>query len=221
MPRPRGRLGLAFYRKLTDQQKTYFKGVLDGTNEYKVTRKPAATELKRYNCAIIPFGVTPGTDVAAAKVLVNPTAQALKIAKAFDSSLNIFALDTSPANTTGAEDGFYPALCKLTVRPTTVTIDNRKSQFTDKEYKYKPSRSGSIPFGRGTTTVTDAKTSVAETTIDQADYEDVRSSIEKAVRQATLTGLTYSSMSFTPEYWDIITKPANGLGSTVSGTVSF
>lgn len=221
MPRPRGRFGKSFYQKLNDTEKTFYKGYLDGTNKVTIARKPAATELKRYACGVIPFGVSTQAAPAENNVLVTATAQAIKIAKAFSTNLSLFAITDNPGAAVQGKEGFYPALCRLSVKPTTSTVTNEKSQFTGRDYKYKAGRSGSVPFGRGVTGRIDKNTKTAETTEADVDYEDARNTIETEIRKATPTGLVLGSMSFVPEYWELTTQPATGNASTVSGTVSF
>lgn len=222
MPRSRSRFSKKWYNSLAADEKTFYKGYLDGTNKVTVGRKPAATELKRYSVALIPFGVSPdATEANQNKVLVGMTAQAIKIGKLFSANLTIFGLDQTPADGILGEDGFYPALCKVNVRQQNVAIDNRKSQFTNKDYKYKPSRSGSIPFGR-TNPSTDKKTKAAETDVKLVDYEDCRSTLEAALRSVTLSGgVELSSISFLPEVWQLSGEATKGNASVVTGAPVF
>lgn len=221
MPRNRTRFSKKWYSQLAADEKTFYKGYLDGTNKVTVQRKPAATELKRYAAALIPFGVSPdGATANDNKILVGMTAQAIKIAKLFDSDLAIFGLDSTPADGISGEDGFYPALCKINIRQENTAVDNKKSQYTNKEYKYKPSRSGSIPFGR--TSSKDKKSKAAETDVKLIDYEDVRSTLEAALRVKALgNGLELASVSFLPEIWNLSSGATKGAASTVTGNPTF
>ncbi|SKB13350.1 conserved hypothetical protein [Planktothrix sp. PCC 11201] len=204
-----------FLSKLSDPEKAHFLGVYaSGTSKIEHPRKPASTELNTVNVAIIPFGISAATPVTIADYrLASITVQAIKIGKLFDANLTKFGIKLDPL-TASAEAGLLkPAICRITMSSATAVPTNKVSARTSRSYKSKPTRSGSIPFGRNETVaqVTDAKDKVAETVVANIDYEDMRSTIEKLVRDTTVAGLNVS-VGFKPEIWKL-GKGATGKGS--------
>ena len=73
------------------------------------------------------------------------------------------------------------------------------SAFTGRPRNYKGGRSGSVPFGRGSSTIQkDAKDPAStQTTIADIDYKDAANAIEQAVGAAAYAGK--KRLSFEPE----------------------
>lgn len=62
--------------------------------------------------------------------------------------------DADAAEKTAAvpQDGFYPALCRVTVSRGTAAVTSRTSGKTGESYDYKARRTSQMPFGRNKTT---------------------------------------------------------------------
>jgi hypothetical protein len=114
---------------------------------------------------------------------------------------------------------FYPALAKITLKAPNVTpITAGVSAFTGRPRNYKPGRSGSVPFGRGSVA---AQPDVQSPTTPQAgvediDYLDAVAAIKKAISASAYTGS--KSVSFEPEVFRS-DREATGYGKTAVAPV--
>ncbi|WP_293341057.1 hypothetical protein [Microcoleus sp. CAWBG58] len=152
---------------------------------------------------VVPFGFSPAA--TAGFVHTSMTRGALGIL----STLGIANLDgifglnlTGTGTIEDAPPGFYPAVARITLIPAaTVAIRTGTSAFTGRPRNYTPGRSGSVPFGRGSTTVqADAKNPAsAQATIADIDYKDAEKAIKEAVRTSTYAG--QRRVSFEPEVY--------------------
>jgi hypothetical protein len=166
-----------------------YASYLKGERKHEQTRK-AATDYKELTAvAIVPFGLSP-TETANF-VRVSMTRGALGLIQTTLGITNIdgiFGINTTGTDATEAPSGFYPAVARITLIPANTTrITSGTSAFTGRPRNYLPGRSGSAPFGRGSSTVQkDAKnpTSV-QTTIGDIDYLDALLGIKQAVKGAT------------------------------------
>jgi len=164
-----------------------------GRSHIKVEQKLTAEQRKRVGYAILPFSLsvpaTPNADDRYAAPITNYSNTGRR-------SLNLSDRDCGYENIVAATtqaDNFYPALIRCFVASST-TAATPISAVTKHEYNRIPGRSYSIPFGRTMSSVTDAKTGAAESTLDDVDQEDVRGSL---TLQAKAGGA--KSVSFEPE----------------------
>jgi hypothetical protein len=101
-----------------------------------------------------------------------------------------------------APAGFYPAIARITLIPAnTVANTAGTSAFLGRPRNYKGGRSGSVPFGRGSTTLqSDAldPTSVQASVAD-IDYKDAENGIKTVVGAAIYAGK--KRISFEPELY--------------------
>jgi hypothetical protein len=115
----------------------------------------------------------------------------------------IFGLNlTGTGGVTDAPAGFYPAIAKITLIPADAVANTAGvSAFTGRPRNYKGGRSGSVPFGRGSTvTQTDAKNPAStQTSIADIDYKDAENAIKLAVGAAAYAGK--KRLSFEPELY--------------------
>ena len=174
---------------------------LKGTNKLVVARKPDAKYLVRFNVGVIPFDIEPksGTGVinacqGAMTVLGN------NIAAKFNATLTDGLLGIERDLTKTKEvAGFYPALAHIATIPSNATTkDSKTSGITKRAYKAYPTRTGGVPYGRTTTTVTDdSGASISD--INKETEEDSRKAIMTAVKGITAGSYKCIGVSFTPE----------------------
>jgi hypothetical protein len=179
-----------------------FGNFLKGINKPDVNRKPTGDLIKRYRAKVVPFGVTPKATLAESYFAVTITGQAYSIYNGLGAANNPFGLQliNSPAEGEGVKNvrSYFPAIARLFVAAASALPTPTTSGITKQSYKSTKGRSGSIPFGRGITGVTDAESGQAETTINEADEGDVSYSIAAAVKGAFPT-FVVKSVTFVPE----------------------
>lgn len=162
-------------------------------------RKLTAAQRKRYGYAILPFGVSPGAtpgpeDRYAAPITAysNDHRRSAGLSDAELGYADVVAV-------TRQQDIFFPALCKFFINFGTPL--SPVSGVTKKEYKRKDGRSITVPFGRTVTNTTDEKTGAVETTVNDVDYEDMRSSLALQLKNKVVDNNIITSVSFEPEIW--------------------
>lgn len=195
MPRQRNRLTK---KTLTAAEIDLYADYLRGLRVHSQPRKAPATYKERTAARIIPFALSPS---GANFTQVSVTRGALGILQLLGTANidGIYGMEL----TTGAVKsvaGFYPALAKITLKAPNITpITAGTSAFTGRPRNYKPGRSGSIPFGRGSTTVqVDAEDpATVQTTIGDIDYLDAVTAIKQSIGASAYTGS--KSVSFEPE----------------------
>lgn len=164
-----------------------------GRSQIKVEQKLTAEQRKRVGYAVLPFSLSvPGTPDPADRYAAPIT----NYSNGGRRLLNLSDRDCGYENIVAAtkqEENFYPALIRCFVA-SGATVTTPISAVTKHEYNRIPGRSYSIPFGRTISSVTDAKTGAAETTVDDVDQEDVRTSLSLAAK-----GAGAKSVSFEPE----------------------
>ena len=181
-----------------------------GETKITVTKKLTAAERKRYGFAILPFNLScPASPTAADRYAAPITVYSNTIRTDLTLSNNQCGYDTIGASTQQA-DNFYPALLRVFI-PSGGAPTNPTSGVTQKPYSRIPGRSGSIPFGRTVTNVTDAKTGAAESALDDVDEEDVRLALSIAARTGGGSSKA-SSVSYEPEIFrvgkpDLVSPP--------------
>lgn len=171
-----------------------------GINQVQITQRLTAEQRKRFGFAVLPFNISPPDTVTAADRYAAPiTAYSNAIRGNIGLSNNQCGYENIVAATQQSEN-FYPALLRVFI-PNGNTA-TPVSAITKKEYTRKLGQSASIPFGRTITSVTDAKKGTAETSLADADEEDVRQSLAAAARAGTGNAKA-SSVSYDPEVFRV------------------
>jgi hypothetical protein len=198
MPRKNRRLTR---KTLTAAEVDIYAAYLKGERKHSQSRKASGAYKERTAVAIVPFGLSPAA--TANFVKSSMTRGALGLIQTTLSITNldgIFGVNLTDPGAVDAPAGFYPALARITLIPeNAVAITAGVSAFTGRPRNYKGGRSGSIPFGRGSSTIQrDAKDPTSnQATIADIDYKDAVNAIELAVGGATYAGK--KRLSFEPE----------------------
>jgi hypothetical protein len=190
-------------RRLTKKTMTaaeidIYADYLKGNRLHQVPRKAPAPYRETTGARIVPFGVSPS---GANFTRVSVTRGALGILGLLGTANldGIYGLDLTAG---AAKDvaGFYPALAKITLREANVVaITTGTSAFTGRARNYRPGRSGSVPFGRGSTTAQpDAQDPTAtQALIADIDYIDAVTAIKASIGASAFAGS--KQVSFEPE----------------------
>lgn len=189
-------------KTMTDAEITAYAEYLRGTRIHSQPRKAPADYKQRRGVAVVPFGLSPAATANFVRTTMTRGALGLLGVLGIANLDGIFGLNLTGADATDPPSGFYPAIARITLVPAGATpITAGTSAFTGRPRNYKPGRSGSIPFGRGSTTVqTDAKNPAStQTTIADIDYRDAELAIKSAVLAATYAG--QKRISFEPELY--------------------
>ena len=199
MPRKNRR----FTRKtLTAAEVDFYAAYLKGERKHSQDRKAPAIYKERTAVAIVPFGLSPAASANFVKTTITRGALGLIGTTLGIANLDgIFGISLTGDTAIDPPAGFYPALARITLIPAdAVAITAGVSAFTGRPRNYKGGRSGSAPFGRGSSTFQkDAKDPASvQTTIGDIDYQDAANAIMQAVSGATaFTGK--KRVSFEPE----------------------
>lgn len=172
-----------------------------GINKVEVrdARKLTSAQRTRYGYAVLPFGLSViGTITDADRYAAAVTQYSLSFRTEIGLSLGELGLEEIVAATQQADE-FYPALVKPFINFGTEITP--VSGITKKEYSRKDGRSITLPFGRTATSVTDAKTGTTDSSIDDVDYNDMRSSLLVKLKNKSVTSGKITSVSFEPEVW--------------------
>jgi len=179
-----------FTRKtLTAAEVDIYASYLKGERKHEQSREAPADYKELTAVAIVPFAISPAA--SANFVRTSMTRGALGLIQTTLGITNldgIFGINVNGTDATEPPSGFYPAVARITLIPTNATrITSGTSAFTGRPRNYLPGRSGSAPFGRGSSTVQkDAKDpAAAQTTIADIDYLDALLAIKQAVKGAT------------------------------------
>ena len=202
-----------------------YQKYLQGLNNIDVLRRPDGKYLQLLAVGVIPFGNYPNTGTGRA-LKIGVTAQADAIRALFGTALadNDLGLERTEANIDENPGTFYPSLVKIAVAPSAQTLDTKLSGITKRNYKRMKSRSGSIPFGRSITTITDAQTGTPITTIPNVDEQDVKISLIAKIKgqinpdTKVITGQAQKlvSFSFDSEVWKSKRSDFYKTGNTTS-----
>lgn len=200
-------------RRLTKKTMTaveidFYAQYLKGERKHEVTRKAPGAYRELTGARVVPFGLSPS---GANFTRVGITRGALGILELLGIT-NVdgtYGLDLTAG---AAKDvaNFYPALARITVRdPGAVPITTGTSAFTGRPRNYRPGRSGSVPFGRGSTT---AQPDAADPTVVQAgiadiDYLDAVTAIKASIASSAYAGS--KQVSFEPEVFRADRDPAS------------
>jgi len=189
-------------KTMTAAEVDIYASYLKGERKHEQTREAPADYKELTAVGIVPFGISPGG--SASFVRTSMTRGALGLIQTTLGITNldgIFGINLTDTNVTEPPSGFYPAVARITlIEANAVRITAGTSAFTGRPRNYLPGRSGSAPFGRGSSTVQkDAKDPAsAQTTIADIDYLDALLAIKQAVKGAT--GFTGKRrLSFEPE----------------------
>lgn len=205
MSRKKGRLNK---KTLTAAEITLYAEYLRGNRIHSQPRKAPPAYKEKTSARIVPFGVSPvGTNFT--RVTVTRGALGILGVLGTVNLDGIYGLNLTTGATKGIV-GFYPALARITLIPTTaVAITTGTSAFTGRPRNYRPGRSGSIPFGRGSTAAQQESQdpAVVQPTIADIDYIDAVAAIKSSVDAANYTGS--KRVSFEPEVFRVENSEPN------------
>jgi len=198
------RKGRRFTKKtLTAAEVDIYASYLKGERIHSQSRKAPAVYKELRAVGIVPFGLSPGATDNFVRTSMTRGALGLLGTLGIADLDGFFGLNlTNTPTVTDAPAGFYPAIARITLIPAAaVAITTGTSAFTGRPRNYKGGRSGSVPFGRGSSTVqTDAKNPASiQTTIADIDYKDAANAIRSAVGASTYDGKR--RISFEPELY--------------------
>lgn len=196
---------------------------ISGRRDIKVQNKVPAGGKEALLVAIAPFGF----DVSASPtdadyVQVSMTAYSYEgwrnrlATKLPANNLGWKAPDATNRSASGAN--LKPALLKVRMTRAGATTDPDKvSGITGKPYKYTPSRSFSLPFGRSITETKDKSTNAPVTSIDDVDFEESVAMLMEQLQSTEITGLV--DFNFVPEVIKIRTRSLQqySAGAEISG----
>jgi hypothetical protein len=192
-----------------------YASYLKGERKHEQTRKAPPDYRELTAVAIVPFGLSPAA--TANFVRASMTRGALGLIQTTLGITNLdglFGINLTGTDATDPPSGFYPAVARITLIPQNAVRNTAGvSAFTGRARNYLPGRSGSAPFGRGSSTVQkDAKDPAsAQTTIADIDYLDALLAVKQAVKGATFAGKR--RVSFEPELF-VAERSAPGFGGT-------
>jgi hypothetical protein len=178
-----------------------YAAYLKGERKHSQPRKAPAAYKERTAVAIVPFGLSPAATANFVKASMTRGALGLIQGVLGISNLDgIFGISLTDPGATDAPGGFYPVMARVTLVPQNAVANTAgTSPFTGRPRNYKGGRSGSAPFGRGSSTVQkDARDpNSAQTTIADIDYKDAQNAIKVVVGAAAYAGK--KRLSFEPE----------------------
>ncbi|EGK89286.1 hypothetical protein D0A34_23605 [Microcoleus vaginatus PCC 9802] len=190
-------------KTLTAAEVDIYASYLKGERIHSQPRKAPAVYKERRAVGIVPFGLSPAATANFVRTSMTRGALGILGTLGITNLDGIFGLNlTNTPTVTDAPAGFYPAIARVTLIPTNAAVNTAgTSAFTGRPRNYKGGRSGSIPFGRGSSTVqTDAKDPAStQTTIADIDYKDAENAIKLAVGTPTYAGK--KRLSFEPELY--------------------
>ncbi len=213
MPRTRRR----FTKKtLTAAEIDIYASYLKGERKHEQTREAPPEYKELTGVAIVPFSLSPAATANFVRTSMTRGALGLIGTTLGITNLDgIFGIRLTETDAIEPPSGFYPALARITVIPASATrITSGTSAFTGRPRNYLPGRSGSAPFGRGSTTIQkDAKDPAStQAAIGDIDYLDALLAIKQAVKGATaFTGKR--RVSFEPELF-VAERSAPSFGGT-------
>lgn len=189
-------------KTMTAAEVDIYASYLKGERKHSQPRKAPGPYRERTAVAIVPFGLSPAATANFVKTSMTRGAIGLVSTTLGISNLDgIFGVNLTDPGATDAPAGFYPALARITLIPANAVANTTGvSAFTGRPRNYKGGRSGSVPFGRGSSTVQkDAKDPAStQATIGDIDYKDA----VNAIKQAVLGSTAYAGkkrVSFEPE----------------------
>jgi hypothetical protein len=189
-------------KTMTAAEVDIYASYLKGERLHSQPRKAPAEYKELRAVGIVPFGLSPAATANFVRSSITRGALGLLATLGIANLDGIFGLNLTGTGVTDAPAGFYPAMAKITLIPTDAVANTAgTSAFTGRPRNYKGGRSGSVPFGRGSSTVqTDARDpSSAQTSIADIDYKDAENAIKLAVGAATYAGK--KRLSFEPELY--------------------
>ncbi len=199
MPRKQRRLTR---KTMTAAEVDIYAAYLKGERKHEQSREAPADYKELTSVGIVPFGLSPAATANFVRTSMTRGALGLVQTTLGISNIDgIFGINVAGTDATDPPSGFYPAVARITLIPENTTrITAGVSAFTGRPRNYLPGRSGSIPFGRGSSTIQkDAKDPAsAQTTIADIDYQDAALAIKQAVKGAT-TFTGKRRLSFEPE----------------------
>ena len=176
---------------------------LKGNRIHSQPRKAPAVYKERRAVGIVPFGLSPAATANFVRTSMTRGALGILNTLAIANLDGIFGLNLNNTPVVGdAPAGFFPAIARITLIPQNAVANTAgTSAFTGRPRNYKGGRSGSVPFGRGSSTIqTDAKDPAStQTTIGDIDYKDAENAIKLAVGASTFAGK--KRLSFEPELY--------------------
>lgn len=199
MPRKNRRLTK---KTMTAAEVDFYASYLKGERLHSQPRKAPGAYRERRGVGIVPFGLSPAATATFVRASMTRGALGLLETLGIANLDGIFGLNLTGTGVTDAPAGFFPAVARITLIPANAVANTAgTSAFTGRPRNYKGGRSGSVPFGRGSSTVqTDARDPAStQTTIADIDYKDAENAIKLAVGDANYEGT--KRLSFEPELY--------------------
>ncbi|MFY7804217.1 MAG: hypothetical protein ACOVQ7_12400 [Limnoraphis robusta] len=217
----------AKFSKLNPEEWAKYTAVKFGTASYTVDRAAPPEDKERYACGVIPFGISAPASGGSKKTAISRAAAKFCAAMG-GTAYSEFGIETNAANAGAPPDGWYAALCFITLRAPEATSSTATSQLTGRKYKKYRTRAASIPFGRRSKATPRADDPATPTTdTNDRDYEDCKTAIVAFVRgsggSAGAFGSSYevASLSFENEIWQPQASSLASLSTLTSpGTIT-
>ena len=214
MPRNRNR----FTKKtLTTAEIDIYADYLKGLRIHSQPRKAPAAYKERRGVGLVPFGLSPGATPRFVRSSITRGALGILGVLNIANIDGYFGLNLTETGVVDAPAGFYPAIARITLIPTAAVVNTAgTSAFTGRPRNYKGGRSGSVPFGRGSSTVLpDAlDPAAAQTTVADIDYKDSENGIKLLIGSATYAGK--KRLSFEPEIYRAERSAPGFVGAAVA-----
>jgi hypothetical protein len=187
---------------MTAAEVDIYASYLKGDRVHSQPRKAPAVYKELRAVGIVPFGLSPGTVPRFARTSMTRGALGILETLGITNLDGYFGLNLTGAGVVDAPAGFYPAVAKITLIPANAVANTAGvSAFTGRARNYKGGRSGSVPFGRGSSTLQrDAVDPEApQPTVGDIDYKDAENGIKTVIGAAVFAGK--KRLSFEPELY--------------------
>ena len=165
-----------------------FRDWLNGERSTEVTNTLPPGAKRLFPLSIYAFGrdydaIDPAITAVKTKASAYSLSGLARIGGTFDNVLG-HNLPTADANAATFEEGFYPALAKVSMTAAGATEVSRRSGVTNQLYDYRYRRTFGLPFGRAVAT-------------PEQDYLERIAAVTAALENVT----GFLSVTFEPEVW--------------------